>query len=116
MPALLRSAAAAGGICLSTSRDESFGMSAAESLASGLRVVAPAVGALPEIVPAEMLYTDGDFNEACLLASALLRDPCLYQSAAANAAMELRSRMTPTSTLKQFEEALQLFGVEIRTP
>ena len=50
MPMLYSVVAASGGITLSTSRDESFGMTVAESLACGCPAVAAAVGALPEIL------------------------------------------------------------------
>lgn len=109
MPAILRSAGRMGGISLSTSRNESFGMSVAEALVSGCRVVAPNVGALPEIVPNVMLYPDGDQEAVVPLADAMLRDPTLHGAACAAAAADLRSQMTPASTLRQFREALDVF-------
>jgi glycosyltransferase involved in cell wall biosynthesis len=49
MPDIYRLVAASGGLHLVTSRDESFGMSVAESLLCGCPVVASRVGALPEL-------------------------------------------------------------------
>ena len=111
MPGLFQNAGRAGGLSLSTSMDESFGMSVAESLASGCRVVAPDVGALSEIVPAEMLYADGDFEAAVALASSMVRDPTLHKDSATVSASSLRSRMAPASTLRQFNEALAALGL-----
>jgi glycosyltransferase involved in cell wall biosynthesis len=49
---------------------ETFGLAAAEAMAAGLPVVASAIGALPELVPAEQLAPAGD---AAALASAIVR-------------------------------------------
>lgn len=51
MPKFYAAVRASGGLAISTTRNESFGMSLAEALASGVPTVAPAVGALPELVP-----------------------------------------------------------------
>lgn len=50
MPTLYSLVSASGGLTVSTSCDESFGMTVAESLACGCPAVAAAVGALPEIL------------------------------------------------------------------
>lgn len=113
MPSLLASAGSAGGLCLSTTRNESFGMSLAESLASGCRVVAPRVGALPEIVPDEMLYPEQDLEAAVSLAAAMLRDPRLHSDAMVNASRSLQATMVPSSTLAQFVQALHDFGLDL---
>jgi glycosyltransferase involved in cell wall biosynthesis len=49
MPALYQQVARSGGLAVSTSRDESFGMSTAEAILCGCRVVAADVGALREL-------------------------------------------------------------------
>jgi glycosyltransferase involved in cell wall biosynthesis len=61
-----------GGAQIVTSRDESFGMSVLEALLCGCPVVAPRVGALPEIAPGKVylsFYEPGDCSAAALLAS-----------------------------------------------
>jgi glycosyltransferase involved in cell wall biosynthesis len=50
MPVLYSLVAASGGLTVSTSCDESFGMTVAESLACGCPAAAAAVGALPEVL------------------------------------------------------------------
>ncbi|MCP2327380.1 glycosyltransferase involved in cell wall biosynthesis [Hamadaea flava] len=64
MPALYTSVAASGGVHICTSINESFGMAVAESVVRGCPVIAPAVGALPEILPAAALYEAEDFGAA----------------------------------------------------
>jgi glycosyltransferase involved in cell wall biosynthesis len=67
MPRLYSVVAKSGGLCLSTSTDESFGMSILESLACGCPVVAPAVGAIPELLRDDLtsyLYEPGSVESA----------------------------------------------------
>lgn len=74
---LLRAAAARGGCSLMTSRLESFGLAASESIACGLPVVAPAVGALPERVSNGangFLFDFGDCERAASLIERVLTD------------------------------------------
>lgn len=62
MPRLHSMVAASGGVNVVTSKDESFGMSVAEALLCGCPVVAPSVGALPELYEGDgyTLYPSGD--------------------------------------------------------
>lgn len=110
MPSVLRAAGRAGGISLSATKNESFGMSIAESLAAGCRVVAPRVGALPEIVPEVMLYPDQDYQAAHSMAAAMLRNRQLHAGELEAVSVRLESRMAPSSTLAQFDAALDDFG------
>ena len=64
MPALYSAVGANGGVHLCTSTNESFGMAVAESIVRGCPVVAPAVGALPELLPSVALYEPGDWRTA----------------------------------------------------
>jgi glycosyltransferase involved in cell wall biosynthesis len=64
MPALYTAVGSNGGVHVCTSMNESFGMAVAESLVRGCPVLAPAVGALPELLPDAALYAPGDWREA----------------------------------------------------
>jgi glycosyltransferase involved in cell wall biosynthesis len=64
MPALYSAAGANEGVQLCTSTNESFGMAVAESLVRGCPVIAPSVGALPELLPQAALYQPGDWHAA----------------------------------------------------
>jgi glycosyltransferase involved in cell wall biosynthesis len=64
MPALYSAVGSNGGVHLCTSVNESFGMAVAESVVRGCPVVAPAVGALPELLPSAALYEPGDWKDA----------------------------------------------------
>lgn len=78
----LRQAAGEGGCSLMTSRLESFGLAASESIACRLPVVAPRVGALPEQVrDAEtgFLFEFGERERAAALISKLLFDKSLRE-------------------------------------
>lgn len=72
MPLLYSLVRSSGGTSVSTSRNESFGMTIVESLACGCPVVAANVGAIPEILDGELSanlfpYDDTDRATCCLL-------------------------------------------------
>ncbi|WP_144937401.1 glycosyltransferase family 4 protein [Paenibacillus sp. 32O-W] len=50
MPEIYSKVAKSGGLCISTSIDESFGMSLIEAISCNCPVIAPKVGAIPEIL------------------------------------------------------------------
>jgi glycosyltransferase involved in cell wall biosynthesis len=64
MPAVYATVGFNGGVHLSTTVNESFGMAVAESIMQGCPVIAPSVGALPELLPAPALYPSGDWAAA----------------------------------------------------
>jgi glycosyltransferase involved in cell wall biosynthesis len=64
MPALYSAVGFNGGVHLCTSVNESFGMAVAESVVRGCPVVAPAVGALPELLPSAALFEPGEWKSA----------------------------------------------------
>jgi glycosyltransferase involved in cell wall biosynthesis len=64
MPALYTSVAGNKGVHLCTTMNESFGMAVAESLVRGCPVIAPAVGALPELLPEAALYEPDNWPQA----------------------------------------------------
>lgn len=74
MPSLYTSVGHNGGIHLSTSMNESFGMAVAESILRGCPAIAPAVGALPELLPAAALYPPEDSAQALQKARLAMTD------------------------------------------
>lgn len=74
MPVVYAAVAANDGVHLSTTMNESFGMAVAESVLQGCPVIAPAVGALPELLPAAALYRPEDWAQARAKAHLALTD------------------------------------------
>jgi glycosyltransferase involved in cell wall biosynthesis len=91
MPNLFNAAAAAGGVMLSTSKFESFGLAALEAMSCGLPVVAAGVGGLTEIFHGleDCLFELGDNRRAAEMILALLTDPANH--AAISARMSRRA-------------------------
>jgi len=75
MPALLDAVRACGGLVVSTSKRESFGLTVVEAMARGCAVLAPAVPPFPELVEeASCLFAADDLGDAAAKALRLLRD------------------------------------------
>lgn len=75
MPRLYRQIALSGGCTISTSKNESFGMTAAEAMACKCPLVMPSVGALPEVMDgklAQYLYEYNDEDTAISLMRQIL--------------------------------------------
>lgn len=94
MPALYTAVGANGGVHLCTSVNESFGMAVAESLVRGCPAVAPAVGALPELLPAPALYPPGDWAAARKKARRAMTDEAFRDELLASAD-SVRDRTDP---------------------
>ncbi|MBX6752317.1 MAG: glycosyltransferase family 4 protein, partial [Micromonosporaceae bacterium] len=105
MPALYTSAGLSGGVHLCTTSNESFGMAVAESLVCGCPVVAPAVGALPELLPSAALYRPGDWAEAREKARRALSDTA-YREELLSTADRVRELTTPKRVLDAYREVV----------
>jgi glycosyltransferase involved in cell wall biosynthesis len=106
MPVVYRSVAAAEGGLLMTTRNESFGMAAAEAVMMGCPVVAPDVGALPEILPPESLYDPDDWQEVRAKLGRLLSDREWRQELAEAARPQVMKRVHPGTAFERFREAI----------
>lgn len=109
MPRLYSSVAASGGLLLSTSRDESFGMTVLEAMACGCPVVAARVGALPELVVDDRtgsFYTLGECGAAADSVIDLLSNGALLSQRAVLAASAVRDKYTSERVAGLYHEIL----------
>jgi len=80
MPDLLDAVRSSGGVVISTSRRESFGLSVAEAMARGCAVVAPEQQPFVDLVAGEeSLYRPGSMVDAAGQVARLLADPALRE-------------------------------------
>lgn len=106
MPGVLASVATSGGGMLSTTMNESFGMSVAEALVVGCPVVAPRVGALPELLPDEALYAADDAGAAVEIVSQMYTDEG-FRSYLIESAGTVRERVRPEHVVGALVAALE---------
>jgi glycosyltransferase involved in cell wall biosynthesis len=101
-----------GGVMLSTSRGESFGMAIAEAMARRCPVVAPALGPFPEyVVDGEngLLYRARSSGAAAAAVVRFLRDPGLRERCGRAARDGILSRHAPEKALAELADALREF-------
>lgn len=111
MPGLYSTLAASRGCFLSTSRNESFGMTVLEAMASGCPVVAPRVGGIPELVQhgvTGLLYTPGDVAEAAIAVRQLLQEAELRRQLAAQARLAVREKYDPTVVINSWVQTVEM--------
>jgi glycosyltransferase involved in cell wall biosynthesis len=93
-----------GGVYVSTTKDESFGMTVLESMSIGLPCVVPNLGALPELfnkdIKSKFLYTPKNLNMACKL---------IIDNLNTSPQFDL-SNYTPSETLKKFKYILNKYN------
>lgn len=85
MAGLFNAAAAAGGVMLSTSKFESFGLAALEAMSCGLPVVAARAGGLTEMFEGleDCLFELGDNQAAAARLGSILADPAMHAAISA---------------------------------
>ncbi len=107
MPALYRAVAANGGIHLSTSKAESFGMTVAESMASGLPCVVHDLPVFEEVSAGRALFFKTD-KEAVGAAARLLTDRAAWERCAGElqpGAQRYRSERVAELLYQRLEQA-----------
>jgi len=109
MPSVFSSVAAGGGVVVSASADESFGMSVAEALVCNCPVIAPRVGGLPELLPAEALYEPGDLADGAARATRAVVDPD-YRARLLSTVEQVRSATDPRAAYAAYRKALRRIG------
>lgn len=99
-----------GGVVLSTSRHESFGLTVAEAMARGCAVIVPGGGPFPEYIDDGQdgaLYPPGSARVAAETAIALMANPQTRQRIGERARERVVSEFAPSVTLPVLVEALK---------
>src|SRR5206468_8424505 len=106
MPRLYASAAASGGALVITSDLENFPMTVVEATMQGCPVVGPAVGGLPELLPAAALFEAGDEEAAQRLVAKVVSEPGAGATLAASARAIIDPLVRPERALAAYLAAL----------
>lgn len=106
MPAIYRSVAASEGGLLMTTRNESFGMAAAEAVLMRCPVIAPRVGALPAILPDEALYDPDDWQGVRSKIGRMLSDASWREHLTEETYEQVVETVHPRHALEKFSDAI----------
>lgn len=109
MPKVYSMAGASGGLSLSTSRNESFGMTVLESLACGCPPLAPDVGALGEVLDGELatcLYSSAQAEVIADRAIQLLDDEDLRHRIIQAGQAKIKGRYSIDAAAEQYYRTL----------
>jgi glycosyltransferase involved in cell wall biosynthesis len=110
MPRFFDMVRESGGVVLSTSREESFGLSVAEGMARGCAVVVPARSAFHEFVEDGRhgkTYRPGSAMGAALCVKTLLEDSTLREECGVRARTDILKKHAPSVALPILAEALR---------
>ena len=112
MPTFYRLISNSGGCFISTSINESFGMTILESMASKCPVVVPDVGGLPELVDKDscgLLYPGGDIEKAALAVIKLTTDTQLRETIIDNAYRNVLSNYTCEKVINRWIDIIKIY-------
>jgi glycosyltransferase involved in cell wall biosynthesis len=110
VPAFLDAVRDSGGVVVSTSKGESFGMTVAEAMARGCAVLAPDQPPFPEFVEegrTGSLYPPGSTEAAADCVQALLADPARRAAWGGRARESILARFAPEPALAELARALR---------
>lgn len=110
MPKLLDAIRSSGGVVVSTSRGESFGMTIAEAMARACPVVVPQEPPFTELVEdgvSGVCYTQGDSASAVRALSQLLDDPYQRKRLGEEARTSVMARFSPEMTMPSLVSVLK---------
>lgn len=110
LPRFLDAVRSSGGLVISTSRGEAFGMTIAEAMARECAVLAPNQGPFPEYVHDRvngLLYKRGSLPDAAALAAEALQDEALRRAIGRQARKDILEHFAP-------ERALAVLARELR--
>ncbi len=99
-----------GGLVISTSRNESFGMTLAEGMARGCVVFAPNEGPFPEYLSSGLngyLYDRRHFNEALSNIQLVLTDPVVRDQIGSRSRVDVKRLFHPDTVGTSFTEELR---------
>lgn len=110
MPRLFDAIRESGGVVLSTSTEESFGLSVAEAMARGCAIVAPRRSVFPEFIEDGehgRLYRPRSADDAASCIASLLQDQALRERCGARARKDILDRHSPGVALPILAETLR---------
>ena len=94
-------------LVLIPSKDESFGLSALESMSLGIPVIARAVGGLKEIIINNengFLFENSNLSQAVEIGIKVLNDKELYQKISENAMKTVKDKFSMTNIIREYEK------------
>jgi glycosyltransferase involved in cell wall biosynthesis len=110
MPRLYDAIRDSGGVVVSTSRHESFGLSVAEAMARACPVVAPRAGPFPEFIQdgeQGLLYRPGSSKDAATKIQCLLNDAQARKRLGEAARQRVLAEFSPQAALPHLIRALE---------
>lgn len=119
LPTWLDAVRDSGGVVVSTSRGESFGMTVAEAMARRCAVAVPAMGPFPEFVETEstgLLFDPSDAGDAARQVMRLLANRTLRERLGGTARASVARRFSPQIALEALVSRLNALATPTGTP